>query len=115
VEVRNGHLYVDRRRRSEASGDPLGRFGLETLGGSSYSVEVGPAGRIPEAGPLTVPESSVFVLGDARSLSRDSREFGVVALEKVRGRVLHIFWSLEPSRGRIRWERLGTRFASIFD
>lgn len=39
-------------------------------------------------GPVTVPAGAVFVLGDNRSPSIDSRDYGAVPLEDVMGRVL---------------------------
>lgn len=43
---------------------------------------------------LKVPEGCVFVMGDNRAASRDSREFGVVPLDKVEG-IVHIrVWPL---------------------
>ena len=39
-------------------------------------------------GPVTVPQGSVFVLGDARDVSIDSRTYGAIPLRDVAGRVL---------------------------
>ena len=42
-------------------------------------------------GPVTVPPNAVFVLGDNRSESIDSRTYGAVPLENVVGRVVLTF------------------------
>jgi signal peptidase I len=47
-----------------------------------------PSGWNLADGPFTVPENQVFVLGDNRKQSDDSRDFGPVPLSKVIGKVL---------------------------
>jgi signal peptidase I len=43
-------------------------------------------------GPVPVPEGTVFVLGDNRANSIDSRDYGPVPLDRVTGRVLFQIW-----------------------
>lgn len=49
-------------------------------------------------GPVTVPANQVFVLGDSRSHSLDSRYFGPLGTNQIRGKVLYIYSSADRSR-----------------
>jgi signal peptidase I len=54
---------------------------------------------------LTVPDGQVFVLGDNRLNSVDSRNFGTVPLQDILGRARQV-WFSSDSQG-VRWDRLG--------
>lgn len=43
---------------------------------------------------IIVPENTVFVMGDNRGQSTDSRRFGCIPLEKIESKVLFRFWPL---------------------
>jgi signal peptidase I len=77
-------------------------------------------------GPIVVPRDHFFMMGDNRYCSKDSRYWGVVPKENVRGRPLFVYYSFTPGPGDddprcagrpsdrpvpfitdIRWSRLG--------
>lgn len=57
-------------------------------------------------GPAKVPEDSIFVMGDNRDQSFDSRFWGFVKLEDVRGKAFMIYWSWNKNNHNVRWNRL---------
>ena len=63
-----------------------------------------------EYGPVTVPPGHYFVMGDNRDNSQDSRYWGFLPRENVKGRALVIYWSYAAEEGNIlagtRWGRL---------
>ncbi len=58
-------------------------------------------------GPLVVPQNSYFVMGDNRDFSLDSRYWGFVKLNKIKGKAFIIYWSWNGEDRWVRWERLG--------
>ena len=58
-------------------------------------------------GPVTVPPGNLFVLGDNRDRSLDSRFWGFVPLSDVKGKAFIIYWSWDRQETTVRWTRLG--------
>lgn len=65
-------------------------------------------------GPLVVPDSSYFVLGDNRDNSEDSRYWGFVDRARIRGKPWFVYYSFDPSSREgppwlraVRWTRIG--------
>ena len=74
VEIKNGLVYID--------GEPLDEPYLDQSTQGSMSA-------------LVVPEKNVFVLGDNRHASNDSRAFGPVPYSDIIGRAWIRYWPLE--------------------
>jgi len=96
VEVRDKQVYVNQK--------PLQ---------SSYAVYkesgnmVGFDTRRDNFGPVTVPPNSLFVMGDNRDHSYDSRFWGFVDLKAVKGKAFIIYWSWDKDNFGVRWKRFG--------
>lgn len=56
---------------------------------------------------ITIPEKKLFVMGDNRDNSHDSRFWGFVDLTEVRGEAFMIYWSWNKEAFGVRWKRLG--------
>lgn len=72
-------------------------------------LDIKPAYRSPRDnfGPTTVPPESVFVMGDNRDNSHDSRFWGFVKYREIKGKAFVIYWSWDRNEPGVRWKRLG--------
>jgi signal peptidase I len=120
VEIRDGHLLVNGRPvpREERPGacaywnrpdrggwveEPCSDF-LEHLDGHLFHVYCTPERHCGDVPPQQVPAETVFLAGDHRDHSADSRVFGPVRVDRIKGRA----WIALASWGEhgIRWNRL---------
>ncbi len=58
-------------------------------------------------GPFSVPEGQLFVMGDNRDNSHDSRFWGTVDLNAVKGKAFILYWSWDRTNKRVRFGRIG--------
>ncbi|HWO43609.1 MAG TPA: signal peptidase I [Candidatus Eisenbacteria bacterium] len=97
VEIRDKKVFVN----GKPIDDPHAHFeGSEIPGAASLANQ-------DEYGPKTVPENHVFVMGDNRDRSHDSRFWGFVNIDDIRGKAFLIYWSWDGSDRWVRWERIG--------
>ncbi len=57
-------------------------------------------------GPYTVPQGDLFMMGDNRDNSNDSRYWGPLDFDLVKGRAMFLYWSWDGQKLSPRWDRL---------
>lgn len=100
LEIKNGVLYVNSKPVQEP-----------------YAVHHAPVHNPTESwGPTVVPEGKLFVMGDNRDNSSDSRDWGFVPKDNVIGEPLFVYWSYDAPTSRWLDENPGHKisfYASI--
>src|SRR5262249_40559479 len=127
VEVRGSRVYVNGQPLPhepvgaahyfdvDAETDPprivqrVGDEVREIIDGNVFSIYMNPDSaiicRYGCTGPVRVPLESAFVLGDNRDSSHDSRFWGFVPYDLIKGQATIIWWSSGPDG--VRWSRIG--------
>lgn len=77
VEIRDGAVFIDDVRLDEP-----------------YVYDLQPTTAADEPAPLVVPEGQIFVMGDHREASADSRAFGPIERSSVIGRAWLRYWPI---------------------
>ena len=109
IELRNKKVFVN----GNALDEPYVHF-LDTGHGASEVTSFDVRERY---GPVTVPPNQYFVMGDNRDNSQDSRYWGFLPRDLVKGKALVIYWSYESERDDYEDESAGAtvrNIASVF-
>ena len=106
IELKDRQIHVNGRAIQE----PYAHYLPRPAGSAGGEVTTGDVRE--RYGPVVVPAGSVFVMGDNRDNSQDSRYWGFLPKENIKGKALMIYWSFDSSEGGLnlftqtRWARL---------
>jgi len=86
---------------------------LEHLGSVTHLAHQDPRFGPSNFGPVTIPAGHYFAMGDNRDNSKDSRVWGFVPYDLIKGRALIVWWSRDPSHGGLSPSGIVDWFHSI--
>lgn len=92
VEYRNDTLYVNGKPYKEPYLDVYKQQITDGLLTGDFTLEDTPGGNI------TVPKGEIFVMGDNRRFSKDSRQIGTIPIEEVIGDTNVVYWPIRDVR-----------------
>ncbi|HXE80270.1 MAG TPA: signal peptidase I [Vicinamibacterales bacterium] len=104
IELRNKKVYIDGKPLDEPYVHFL--FPADEGGGNAEFAEFDVRSSY---GPVTVPAGHYFMMGDNRDNSQDSRYWGFLPREYVKGKALFVYFSFGDGSGllgNIRWRRI---------
>jgi signal peptidase I len=93
IEVREKKVYIN----GKAQDEPFVHF-LQAPAGASEFHEVTSFDVRERYGPVTVPPDQYFMMGDNRDNSADSRYWGFLRRDYIKGRAVVIYWSYQAGR-----------------
>jgi signal peptidase I len=93
VEVRERKVYIN----GQALDEPYAHY-LAPVAAPSELHEVTSIDVRDHYGPVTVPPDQYFMMGDNRDNSADSRYWGFLRRDYIKGKALVIYWSYEAGR-----------------
>jgi signal peptidase I len=106
VELRNKKVYIN--------GEPVDEPYVHFLEPASESQEVTSFDVRERYGPVQVPANQYFVMGDNRDNSQDSRYWGFLPRDYIKGRALMIYWSYEAASEDYEAEGAGATLRRMF-
>ena len=96
VEVRGKRVYVNDKPVQESYAVHL-----------DSSMQENPHSPRDNFAPVQAPSGQLFMMGDNRDYSMDSRFWGFLEIKKIKGKAFIIYWSWDRERFRPRWGRIG--------
>ena len=106
LELRNKTVYIN--------GRPLDEPYVHFLQPASNGQEITSFDVRERYGPVRVPEGQYFVMGDNRDNSQDSRYWGFLPRNYIKGRALMIYWSYDAGGEVYAGDGLGAGIRRVF-